>query len=93
MVEHFLADGESLGSFFPRVLACGMVGRAAGPRILERGRRLGVREAEVLPEPHASAQGHHLGVEEAVALREPRHPQLAEGEAARRMMQGSLPPC
>ena len=46
VVERFIVDGESLGSFFLRVLIHGAVGRATGTRILERGRRLDAEEAE-----------------------------------------------
>ena len=91
MVECFLVDGESLGSFFLHALARGAVGHAAGPRILERGRRLDAGEAEVLLEPHALAQGCHLVAEEAEVLHEPHRPQLGAGEAVRGMVQESLP--
>ena len=66
-----LVAGELLGSIFLRARAHGMVYHAAGPRILERGRRLDIGEAEVLHEPRASVRGCHLGAEGAEALREP----------------------
>ena len=90
-VEHFLADGEPLGSFFIHAWAHGSVDHAAGPRTLERGRRLDAEEAEALHEPHVSAQGCCFDAEGAEALCEPHRPQLGAGEAARGMVQGSPP--
>ena len=91
VVEHFLADGEPLGSFFIHAWAHGSVDHAAGPRTLERGRRLDAEEAEALHEPHVSARGRHLGAEGAEALRDPHRPQPGAGKAARGMVKESPP--
>ena len=63
-VERSLVDGGFLGSFFLRARAHGAVGHAAGPHILERGRRLDAKEVEALHEraPSLRAMGNQFAM-------------------------------
>ena len=90
-VDCLLADGKPPSNFFLHARAHGAADHASGPHILERGRRLDTEEVEALDELCVSGRWRHLVAEEAEALREPHHPQPGASEAARGMVQGSLP--
>ena len=54
--EHSLVVEGPPGSFLLRALVPRAVGRATGPRVLVRGRRLDVEVAEALREPRCAQQ-------------------------------------